>query len=41
MKIDVLSLSGHCKDEFIGLMQMVNDLSLYKNKDGDTIFTFS
>ena len=41
MKIDVLSLSGHCKDEFVGLMQMADDLSLYKTKDGDTVFTFS
>ena len=41
MKIDVLSLSGHCKDDFVGLMQMADDLSLYKNKDGDTVFTFS
>ena len=41
MKIDVLSLSGHCKDDFVGLMQMADDLSLYRNKDGDTIFTFS
>ena len=41
MKIDVLSLSGHCKDEFVSLMQMADDLSLYKNKDGDTVFTFS
>ena len=41
MKIDVLSLSGHCKDDFVSLMQMADDLSLYKNKDGDTIFTFS
>lgn len=41
MKIDVLSLSGYCKDEFVNLMQMADDLSLYKNKDGDTIFTFS
>ena len=41
MKIDVLSLSGHCKDDFVGLMQMADDLSLYKNKNGDTVFTFS
>ena len=41
MKIDVLSLSGYCKDEFVNLMQMADDLSLYKNKDGDTVFTFS
>ena len=26
MKIDVLSLSGHCKDGFVGLMQMADDL---------------
>ena len=41
MKIDVLSLSGHCKDEFVGLMQMADDLSIYRTKDGDTVFTFS
>ena len=41
MKIDVLSLSGHCKDDFVGLMQMADDLSLYRTKDGDTVFTFS
>ena len=41
MKIDVLSLSGYCKDDFVNLMQMADDLSLYKTKDGDTIFTFS
>ena len=41
MKIDVLSLSGHCKDEFVGLMQMADDLALYKTKDDDTVFTFS
>ena len=41
MKIDVLSLSGYCKDDFVGLMQMADDLSLYKTKDGDTVFTFS
>lgn len=41
MKIDVLSLSGHCKDGFVGLMQMADDLSLYRTKDGDTVFTFS
>ena len=41
MKIDVLSLSGHCKDDFVGLMQMADDLSLYRSKDGDTVFTFS
>ena len=41
MKIDVLSLSGYCKDEFVNLMQMADDLSLYKTKDGDTVFTFS
>lgn len=37
MKIDVLSLSGHCKDGFVGLMQMADDLSLYRTKDGDTV----
>lgn len=41
MKIDVLSLSGYCKDDFVNLMQMADDLSLYKTKDGDTVFTFS
>ena len=41
MKIDVLSLSGYCKDEFVGLMQMADDLALYKTKDDDTVFTFS
>lgn len=41
MKIDVLSLSGYCKDEFVNLMQMADDLSLYRTKDGDTVFTFS
>ena len=41
IKIDVLSLSGHCKDEFVGLMQMADDLSIYRTKDGDTVFTFS
>ena len=41
MKIDVLSLSGYCKDDFVSLMQMADDLSLYKTKDGDTVFTFS
>ena len=41
MKIDVLSLSGYCKDDFVDLMQMADDLSLYKTKDGDTVFTFS
>ena len=41
MKIDVLSLSGYCKDDFVGLMQMADDLSLYRTKDGDTVFTFS
>ena len=41
MKIDVLSLSGHCKDDFVGLMQMADDLSIYRTKDGDTVFTFS
>ena len=41
MKIDVLSLSGHCKDEFVGLMQMADDLAIYRTKDGDTVFTFS
>ena len=41
MKVDVLSLSGQCKDEFVSLMQMADDLSLYKTKDNDTIFTFS
>lgn len=41
MKIDVLSLSGYCKDEFVGLMQMADDLSIYRIKDGDTVFTFS
>lgn len=41
IKIDVLSLSGHCKDEFISLMQMADDLSIYRTKDGDTVFTFS
>ena len=41
MKIDVLSLSGHCKDEFVGLMQMADDLAIYQTKDGDTVFTFS
>ena len=41
MKIDVLSLSGYCKEEFVGLMQMADDLALYKTKDDDTVFTFS
>lgn len=41
MKIDVLSLSGYCKEDFVNLMQMADDLSLYKTKDGDTVFTFS
>lgn len=41
MKIDVLSLSGYCKDEFVGLMQMADDLALYKTNDDDTVFTFS
>lgn len=41
MKIDVLSLSGYCKDDFVNLMQMADDLSLYKTKNGDTVFTFS
>ena len=41
MKIDVLSLSGYCKDEFVNLMQMADDLSLYRTKDEDTVFTFS
>lgn len=41
MKIDVLSLSGHCKDEFVGLIQTADDLSIYKTKDDDTVFTFS
>lgn len=41
LKIDALSLSGHCKDEFISLMQMADDLSIYQTKDNDTIFTFS
>lgn len=41
MKIDVLSLSGYCKDEFVNLMQMADDLSLYRTQDGDTVFTFS
>ena len=41
MKIDVLSLGGYCKDDFVNLMQMADDLSLYKTKDGDTVFTFS
>ena len=41
MKIDVLSLSGYCKDDFVNLMQMADDLSLYKTKDGDIVFTFS
>lgn len=41
MKIDVLSLSGYCKEDFANLMQMADDLSLYKTKDGDTVFTFS
>ena len=41
MKIDVLSLSGYCKDEFVGLMQMADDLALYKTKNDDTVFTFS
>ena len=41
MKIDVLSLSGYCKNDFVNLMQMADDLSLYKTKDGDTVFTFS
>ena len=41
MKIDVLSLSGHCKDEFVGLMQMADDLAIYRTKEGDTVFTFS
>lgn len=41
MKIDVLSLSGYCKDDFVNLMQMADDLSLYRTKDGDTVFTFS
>ena len=41
MKIDVLSLSGYCKDEFVSLMQMADDLALYKTKDDDTVFTFS
>ena len=41
MKIDVLSLSGHCKDEFVGLMQMADDLAIYRTKNGDTVFTFS
>ena len=41
MKIDVLSLSGYCKDDFVGLMQMADDLSLYRTKNGDTVFTFS
>lgn len=41
MKIDVLSLSGYCKDDFVNLMQMADDLSLYKTEDGDTVFTFS
>ena len=41
MKIDGLSLSGYCKDDFVNLMQMADDLSLYKTKNGDTVFTFS
>ncbi len=41
MKIDVLSLSGYCKDDFVNLMQIADDLSLYKTKNGDTVFTFS
>lgn len=41
MKIDVLTLSGYCKNEFVSLMQMADDLSLYKNQEGDTVFTFS
>ena len=41
MKIDVLSLSGYCKEDFVNLMQMADNLSLYKTKDGDTVFTFS
>ena len=41
MKIDVLSLSGYCKDDFVNLMQMANDLAIYRTKDGDTVFTFS
>lgn len=41
MKIDVLSLSGYCKDDFVNLMQMADDLAIYRTKDGDTVFTFS
>lgn len=41
MKVDALSLGGHCKDEFVTLMQMSDDISLYKTKDEDTVFTFS
>lgn len=41
MKIDVLSLSGYCKDDFVNPMQMADDFSLYKTKNGDTVFTFS